>query len=183
MLWIYLIGCFAIAKASHDNRQKPVLQEILVPRKLVENQTIRLNCDLIQGSKPIRFSWYFNDEPVKESERLQVIVREDDSHLLVKGLSVDSVGRYKCVGANEHGSDQQTVSVYVNSKRTKSEIQILNCHLSNETKMSYFLAAKPVITSDLQSITGLLNQLVILECQTKGFPKAETKWSRVMENG
>ena len=118
MLLVYLIGYLAIAKASPDNRQKPVLQEILVPRKLIENQILRLNCDLIQGSKPIKFSWFFNDEPVKESERLQVIVREDDSHLLVKGLSVDAIGRYKCVGSNDHGSDQQTVSVYVNSKRT-----------------------------------------------------------------
>ena len=117
MLWINLIGFFAIANAVQDDRQKPILQEILVPRKLVESQIIRLNCDLIQGAKPIRFSWFFNDEPIRESQRLQIDTRRDDiSSLVIKGLSVDSVGRYKCVGTNEYGSDQQTVAVYVNSK-------------------------------------------------------------------
>ena len=116
MLLIYLIGCFAIAKANDDNRQKPVLLEILVPRKLVENQTIRLNCDLLQGARPIKFVWYFNDAPVKENERLQIETRTDASSLMIKGLSVEQIGSYRCVGANEYGSDQQTVAVYVNSK-------------------------------------------------------------------
>ena len=40
-----------------------------------------------------------------------------------------------------------------------------------------------MITSDLQNITGLLNQPISLECQAKGFPKVETKWSRVMQEG
>ena len=119
MLLIYLIGCFVIAKAGHD--EKPVLQEIFVSRKLVENQNVKLNCDLLQGAKPVQFSWFFNDEPVRENERLQIEVRIESSNLMIKGLSVDSVGRYKCVGTNDHGSDQQTVAVYVNSK----QIQIL----------------------------------------------------------
>ena len=115
MLLIYLIGCFAIAKAGQDDR--PILQEIFVPRKFVENQSIKLNCDLVQGSKPIQFSWFFNDEPVRESERLQIDNRRDDvSSLIIKSLSVDSVGVYKCLAANDHGRDQQTVAVYVNSK-------------------------------------------------------------------
>lgn len=38
MLLICLIGFFVIAKASEHNPQKPVLQEILLPRKLVEKQ-------------------------------------------------------------------------------------------------------------------------------------------------
>ena len=118
MLLICLIGCFAIARASHHNQQKPVLQEILVPRRLVENQDIKLNCDLLKGTKPVKFSWFFNDEPIRESEKLQIIVREDESSLKINEVSVDAVGRYKCMGTNEHGSDQQTVALYVNSKRT-----------------------------------------------------------------
>lgn len=47
----------------------------------------------------------------------------------------------------------------------------------------HFLIARPVITSDLRNITNSLNQPVTLDCQAKGFPKVETKWSRVIENG
>ena len=110
---------FVKANQNDGNRLRPVLQEISVPRKLAENQNIKLYCNLMQGSRPIHFSWFFNDEPIRESERLQIVVREDESHLLIKGLSVDSVGRYKCVGANHHGSDVQTVAVHVNSRRIR----------------------------------------------------------------
>ena len=119
MLLIFFLINLGFAKASSLSDEKPVLQEITLPRKLVENQTIRLNCDLIQGAKPIRFSWFFNDEPIRENERLQIDARREDvSSLMIKGLSVEQIGSYKCVGANQHGSDQQTVAVYVNSKRT-----------------------------------------------------------------
>lgn len=118
MLLICLIGFFVIAKASEHNPQKPVLQEILLPRKLVEKQDTKLYCVLLQGSRPIKFSWFFNGEPIRQTDDLQVIVREDESNLLIRGLSVDNIGRYKCLAANDQGSDQQTVALYVNSKRT-----------------------------------------------------------------
>ena len=121
MLLIFCLINLWLACASQSD-EKPVLQEILVPRKLVENQTIRLNCDLIKGAKPIRFSWYLDDEPIRESERLEIENRRDSSSLMIKGLSVDSVGRYKCVGANDRGSDQQTVAVYVNSKSARISV-------------------------------------------------------------
>ena len=125
MLLIYLVGCFVITRAIHNDENKPILQEILAPRKLVENQNIKMNCDLLKGSKPIQFSWFFNDEPVRESERLQIDTRRDDvSSLIIRELSVDSVGRYKCVGTNEHGSDQQTVALYVNSRCISIPISI-----------------------------------------------------------
>ena len=116
MFVIYLIVCLAIVEA--DDSQRPVLQELWVPRKLVENQTVRLNCDLIQGTKPIQFSWFFNDAPIRENEQLEVETRKDASSLMIKRLSVEQIGSYRCVASNDHGSDQQAVAVYVNSKRT-----------------------------------------------------------------
>ena len=119
MLLIYLISYLALVAASQHNQQKPILQEILVPRKLIENQDIKLNCDLLKGAKPVKFSWFFNDEPIRESERLQIDARRDDvSSLTIRELSVDSLGRYQCLASNDHGSDQQTATLYVNSKRS-----------------------------------------------------------------
>ena len=116
MLLVYLIGLLSVVSASSGDR--PILQEILVPRKLAENQNIKLNCDLMQGAKPIQFSWFFNDEPVQEKEGVRVIHRDDMSSLMIKSLSVESVGRYRCAATNDHGSDQQTVAVHVNSKKS-----------------------------------------------------------------
>ena len=124
MLLLYLIGYFAIAKANDDNRQRPVLQEIVVPRKLVENQMIRLNCDLLQGARPIHFSWYFDDTLIKQNDQLQATYRDDMTSLMIKRLSIDQIGTYRCVAKNEHGSDQQTVAVYANSKWLRVFVQI-----------------------------------------------------------
>ena len=108
-----------LAEANHSDENRPVLQEITLPRKLVEKQNIRLNCDLMQGSKPIKFTWFFNDEPIRESESLQIDARKDDaSSLVIKGLSAEAIGRYKCAVANDYGNDEQTATLYVNSKRT-----------------------------------------------------------------
>ena len=103
MLLIFCLINLWLGTASH-NEERPVLQEINLPRKLVENQTIRLNCDLLQSSRPVRFSWFFDDEPVKENERLQIDTRLDSSSLMIKDLSVESVGRYKCVGTNDRAA-------------------------------------------------------------------------------
>lgn len=113
MLLIYLIVCFAFAMGG---QQKPVLQEITLPRRLEENQTIRLNCDLLKGSKPIKFGWFFEDEPVRHDDRLQITYRDDMSSLMIKDLSIEHIGTYKCVARNDQGSDQQTVAVLANSK-------------------------------------------------------------------
>ena len=108
-----LINWFAITNA---NQAKPILQEFILPRRIVENGNIKLNCDLLQGLKPVQFSWYFNDEVLKENDKLQITVREDSSSLMIKELSVDNNGHFKCLAANSYGSDYQKVSVYVNSK-------------------------------------------------------------------
>ena len=119
MLLVCLLGYFLAATASQENGQTPLLQEISLPRKLAENQAVRLNCDLLKGSRPIQFRWFFDDGQIREDDRsLQTTHRDDMSSLTIKSLSVESVGRYKCVATNEHGSDQQTVAVYVNSERT-----------------------------------------------------------------
>lgn len=114
LLIIYLVNWFVIGSTGH-NDAKPILQEILLPRRIVENQNIKLNCDLLNGAKST-FSWYFNDELIKENDRVQIVQREDESNLIIKEVSIDDLGTYRCVASNSFGSDQQRVSVLFNSK-------------------------------------------------------------------
>jgi hypothetical protein len=95
--------------------QKPILQEIFTPKKLVENQTVRFNCDLLLGGAA-HFSWYLNDEQLKENDKLKIKNREDTSSLMIQEISVDSNGIYRCQATNEYGSDSQKISIFVNCK-------------------------------------------------------------------
>lgn len=112
---LFLIGWFVVASSSQLD-QKPILQEILLPRKIVEKKNIKLNCDLIEGSKPIEFRWYFNDELIKETDSVKVILRDDMSSLMIKEVAVDSIGTYKCIASNAYGSDHQKISVHFDSE-------------------------------------------------------------------
>lgn len=114
---IYLIDWFVIGSTGHVD-QKPILQEITIPRKIVENQNIKLNCDLLNRAKST-FSWYFNDELIKENDRIQIIQREDMSSLMITEVSIEDLGIYRCLASNSFGSDQQKISVLFNSKFSK----------------------------------------------------------------
>lgn len=113
LLIICLINWFVTVIA---NQKKPTLQEILLPKKLIENQGIKLNCDLIDGTKPIKFIWYFNDQILNEKDKNQIIHRDDMSSLMIKELSIEEIGTYKCVAINNFGDDSQKVTIQVNSK-------------------------------------------------------------------
>ena len=94
---------------------RPLLQEITLPKNLNENQTIKLNCDLLQGSQ-VEFVWWFNNEKLVENSRKRIKSTDEFSRLLIKSLSVDDIGRYSCVASNEFESDRKDVDVVFNGQ-------------------------------------------------------------------
>ena len=81
---------------------QPILQEISLPKNLIENQTIRINCALIQGDG-VEFEWYFNGEKIAESNKRKIKTNEESSDLVIKSLSIDDIGNFQCVAKNEFG--------------------------------------------------------------------------------
>lgn len=94
---------------------KPLIQEIVLPKNINENQTVRLNCALIQGQS-VDFEWFFNNEKLKVNEKRRISLREDASELIIRHVSVEDLGEYKCVATNRHSKDVQSVTLFVNGK-------------------------------------------------------------------
>ena len=95
---------------------RPLIQEIYVPRQLKQANSVRLNCGTVQGELPMVFSWFFNNRQITGSDQFQrsnFIVRtaETNSDLIIKSLSIDTIGQYSCSSSNRHGTDAQNVSI------------------------------------------------------------------------
>ena len=110
-----IIAILSLIKSIDLNEEKPLIQEIMLPKIIVEGQTVRLNCALIQGSS-VNFEWLFNGEKLRENAKRRIKLSDDSSELIIKQVSVDELGEYRCVAFNRNGKDAQTVSLLVNGK-------------------------------------------------------------------
>lgn len=116
MMWlIMLFGLLSPTISIELNEEKPLLQEISLPKNLKENQSIRLNCALLLGQS-VKFEWMFNGEKVIENEKRKLVYHEDSSDLIIKTLSVDELGEIKCIATNKYGQDVQKVQLLINGK-------------------------------------------------------------------
>lgn len=112
---IFNLIIFSISSVySNANDGKPILQEILLPRNLAVNKTIRLNCNLIDGGQNVKFQWFLNDLQLKSNNRRRIILHDESSELVIKSLSIDDLGDYKCLAINSFGKDEQKVSLNFN---------------------------------------------------------------------
>lgn len=111
ILILGLLSPTAYAKLS----DRPLLQEILIPKSLNENQTTRLVCSIIQGEE-VDFEWYCNDKKLDQNGKRRIISHEESSELVIKSLSVEDLGEYKCLGKNKYGQDVQKASLVFNGR-------------------------------------------------------------------
>lgn len=88
----------------------PLLQELLVPKNLAENQTIRLNCGLIKGTN-VQLEWYFNNKKLEDDLRRKIRLNSDSIDLIIKKLQIDDLGVYKCLGFNELSRDEKEINL------------------------------------------------------------------------
>ena len=114
---MYLLFLVALIRPLIEGQSEasPLLQEITLPTNLNENQTVKLNCDLLQGGGQVEFVWLFNNEKLVESSRKRIKSNDEFSYLVIKSLSVDDIGRYTCIArSSENESDRKDVDVIFN---------------------------------------------------------------------
>lgn len=115
MYLVLILAVLSLIESIELNEEKPLLQEITLPKAIVEGQTVRLNCALIQGGS-VYFEWFFNGEKLKENHKRRIKLSDDSSELILKKVSVEELGDYKCLVSNRNGKDAQKVSLLINGK-------------------------------------------------------------------
>ena len=113
ILFILIFGL--LSSSTFASNDIPMLQDILVSKNLKENQTTRLLCSISQGES-VDFQWFLNDKKIAEDHRRKIKLNGDSSELVIKSLSIDDLGDYKCIGQNKYGQDVQTASLVFNGR-------------------------------------------------------------------
>ena len=116
-VWLLLVHQVVLGEGGEE---LPLLQEILVPKNLNENQPIKLNCDLLQGKQPVKLDWLFNGKKLDEDSRIKIKTDEDSASLVIRSLTIDDLGEYECVGSNQLGQHKRQASVYFNGRLWKA---------------------------------------------------------------
>ena len=112
MFWILVLGLLSPFVAA-ESSNGPLLQELFVPKNLKENQTTRLVCSIVQGDA-VDFQWFLNDKKLDQNDRRRIVSHEELSELVIKSLSIDDLGDYKCIVQNKYGQDVQKASLVFN---------------------------------------------------------------------
>ena len=116
MFLILIFGLLLSPFVSAESNEKPLLQELFIPKNLAENQTIRSICSIERDeSSELTFEWFLNDQKLVTNYRRKIKINEDSSELIIKSLSIDDLGELKCTASNKYGQDNQKGLLYFNS--------------------------------------------------------------------
>ena len=79
----------------------------------VSHSSVVLPC-MAFGLPVVQYKWYFNGEPVKETERYHF----SNGNLTIKGLTHSDNGMYQCFVGNKHGELHADVELAVSGNIT-----------------------------------------------------------------
>ncbi|CAF0814387.1 unnamed protein product [Rotaria sordida] len=72
--------------------------QTLQDRTILEDQTLILECIVNRTDKPI--SWYFNDQQIHSGTKYDISREKNKLRLIVKNVTADNEGQYRCCVAN-----------------------------------------------------------------------------------
>ncbi|XP_061398075.1 myosin light chain kinase, smooth muscle-like [Musca vetustissima] len=77
----------------------------------LEGSAVRIECEIVCEADR-KIIWYQNDQPLEESERIQILAEANKAVLIIKDIKKDDAGVYKIVVSN--GADEITDTCKVN---------------------------------------------------------------------
>lgn len=107
-----------------DDFVAPKLGQFKPLESFDQGQKFKLLCYLLEGSKPIIFTWKKNDQilssssstsiPSDSEQRYRIDYRNDDeSYLTIQKLSIADAANYSCLARNRFGSSKQSIRLSV----------------------------------------------------------------------
>lgn len=89
------------------NSIKPQLGNFASPVFVVEqNESFLLSCNVLKGTKPVRFEWYKNGKKLSTNSGIVLDTKSSSSSLTIDSMLMQHSGNYSCRAQNNHGFDQ-----------------------------------------------------------------------------
>lgn len=94
---------------------RPRLKSFHFDPNIIEGQTVRVFCQLLDGSQPLSFQWLKNGQPLlsassnKNDDRIEIQTFNDYSSLAIYNIDRKlHSGNFTCLVSNSFGSDQHS---------------------------------------------------------------------------
>ncbi|CAG7785523.1 unnamed protein product, partial [Allacma fusca] len=86
---------------------------------LQEGRRLAVSCQILEGDKPIEFTWLYQSMPISSSSAAGITVRIPDEYsstLVIDSLTSAHNGEYTCVAENAAGKEHHTALLTVNGQ-------------------------------------------------------------------
>lgn len=95
--------------------EKPIIEELFTPSKLIENKKFSITCQPNSGH--VDFEWHFNGRKITPNDNIAINQVEESSILNIRSMNLDHAGEYTCKIKNSvNQEDSRTISVKLNGK-------------------------------------------------------------------
>lgn len=116
LLLLFVIFC--VTSSTVSSNQAPSIAKL--NPKIVKNYggKVKILCYLDEGSRPLRFAWQKNGQPLNTggSTTLQIDTDHEQSQLSISRLEVHDAGNYSCTVENDFGVDRVSTLLVVQGK-------------------------------------------------------------------
>lgn len=137
---------------SKPKGEAPKFTQPLKNIECSEKESVVLECK-VTGKPTPKIEWYKDDNKVKESKRVKVLVVKDTVTLEFKETELDDEGVYKCVATNEVGTATSEAEILVNEA-----------------------GEKPVFKKPLEDVMAVPSEEIRFDVRVSGTPEPTVDW-------
>lgn len=149
---------------------KPIIKEPLHDQHVYENSQIQLDCVIVGNPEP-EVIWYHNGKPVKESDKLKLLFEGDRCTLILKEISVNDAGNYRCVAINPVGEASSECKIIIKSLDSPNHQRIFKEYRILEEK-----TVSPKFVQLLEDTILSKGKTIKLHCKIIGEPELLISW-------
>lgn len=116
--FLLLIVIFCVTFSTVLSNQAPSIAKLSLKIVKTGGSKWKLLCYLEEGSRPLRFAWQKNGQPLNTggSTTLQIDTDHEQSQLSISRLEVHDAGNYSCTVENDFGIDRASTLLVVQGK-------------------------------------------------------------------
>ena len=192
-----------VAEEVETEKQKPAFYVPLANKECTEKEEVILECIIVANPEP-EVIWYKDNQPIKESNTIELLFQGDSCKLVLKDVQRCQAGNYQVRAVNKFGECNSSCHLNVKSLKTVSETetQTTDSSLCEQMTHSYIhsVSSKSVTKKSFVSDSGIEKIIrkttepkfltpiqgniteegskIVMEGIISGFPEPRVTWLR-----
>ena len=111
---LLFLSCFLVNSSAQDSLNLAPFQTKV---ELLPKETFYLLCNVLHGTKPIKFQWFKNDQQISSSRRIVLETEPTMSMLKIYSVQHSDSANYSCQAQNRDDIQKQTTILMIKGIR------------------------------------------------------------------